>query len=326
MFEFTSPTTLDDALQLWHERARWYAGGTDLIPETRSGFEMPARLINLKQIEELRGIIESKDVRSERLDGVRIGALTTLTEIAESKIIREKYRALAQACELSASPQIRNAGTIGGNLNQNSVCAYYRGDFKCWLKGGDTCFMRDGENTHAALIGYNDCVHAHPSDPAAALVALDAKIFVRGRAGSREIAAADFFRAPTAENKRLNALQADEIITIIHLPIAAHSRSAFLKAMDRAAFTHAIVSAAVRLDFAGEIISAARIVLGGVAPAPWRETRVEEVLVGQILSEQLAARAADAALQDAKPLAHNAYKIRLARVLLKRAILAASRA
>jgi len=321
MFEFTSPTTLDDALQLWNDKARWYAGGTDLIPETRSGFEMPARLINLKQIKELRGI-------SESTDELRIGALTTLTEIADNKIIQEKYRALAQACELSASPQIRNAGTIGGNLNQNSVCAYYRGDFNCWLKGGNTCFMRDGENTHAALIGCDECVHVHPSDPAAALVALDAKIILRGRDGAREIAAAEFFRAPTAENKRMNTLEPDELISNLQLTNLPNSRSAFLKAMDRAVFTHAIVSAAVRLDFADRTakISAARIVLGGVAPAPWRETRVEEVLVGQILSEQLAARAADAALLDAKPLAHNAYKVRLARVLVKRAILDAGRA
>ncbi|MBI3537194.1 MAG: FAD binding domain-containing protein, partial [Chloroflexi bacterium] len=232
-----------------------------------------------------------------------------------------KYRALADACELSASPQIRNVGTMGGNLAQESACEYYRGDFHCWLKGGEKCFMREGENRHAAIFGYNECVHVHPSDPAIALVALDAKIFVRGKNGAREIAAAEFFQRPTADNRRLNVLGDDELITNIQLPLFPNSRSAYEKAMERATFTHALVSAAVRLDFDGEKISAARVVLGAVAPIPWREARAEEILVGKKLSDEIIAHAAEVIARDAQSLAQNAYKVRLARALVKRGLM-----
>ncbi len=317
MFEFTSPKTLDDALELWNDRARWFAGGTDLVPEMKLGLATFARLVNLKQVAEMRGIQETSD-------GLRIGALTTLTEIAESKIVREQYRALGEACDVSASPQLRNVATIGGNLNQDSRCAYYRGAFHCWLKGGDKCFMRDGDNREAALVGYDDCVHVHPSDPANALVALDAIISVRGRNGEREIAVGEFFKRPTTEDgRRLNVLGADELVVDIHLPVLENSRSAYLKAMDRATWTFALASAAVRLDLSDGKISGARVVLGGVAPVPWREHHAEEILNGESVSEELAARAAEECLRNAKPLAHNGYKVRLARALVKRAILQA---
>lgn len=312
-FEFTSPQTLDDALQLYHDRARWFAGGTDLVPEIKTGTSAPARLVNLKQIAELRGIEETGE-------GLRIGGLTTLTEIAESRPVREKCRALADACEFSASPQLRHVATIGGNLNQDSRCPYYRGGFYCWLKGGATCYMRGGESREAAIIGYHDCVHVHPSDPAAALVALDAKIGVRGKNGAREIAAEVFFRAPAGDNRRLNVLPPDEVITHLQIPISSNSRSVYLKAMDRATWTFALVSAAARLDFTDGKISDARVVIGGIAPVPWRAREVEILLQDQVLNADLAARAAEQAIQDAEPLAHNAYKIRLARALVKRAI------
>ncbi len=312
-FEFTSPQTLDDALQLYHEKARWFAGGIDLVPEIKTGMAVPARLVNLKQIAELRGIAKTDS-------DLRIGALTTLTEIAESRVVREKYRALADACEFSASPQLRNVATIGGNLNQDSRCPYYRAGFHCWLKGGATCYMRGGENREAAIIGYHECVHVHPSDPAAALVALDAKIGVRGKNGAREIAAEEFFRAPTSDNRRLNVLPPDEVITHLQIPISVNSRSVYLKAMDRATWTFALASAAVRLAFTDGKISDARVVIGGIAPVPWRARAAETILQSQALDADLAARAAEQAVQDAEPLAHNAYKIRLARALVKRAI------
>ena len=313
-FEFTSPSTIDDAMQLWNERAQWYAGGTDLVPEMKMGLATPARLVNLKQISEMRGITRASE-------GLRIGALSTLTEIAENMFVRERYPALAQACELSASPQLRNVATIGGNLNQDSRCAYFRGAFPCWLKGGTTCYARGGENREAAIVGYGECVHVHPSDPANALVALDAKIIVRGENGMREIAAGEFIKPPTAYNKRLNFLEPNELIVNYQLPLSNNSRSAFLKAMDRATWTFAMASAAVRLEFANGKISDARIVVGGVAPFPWREHEAEGVLRGHSLSEEVAARAAGLCLRDAQPLAHNGYKVRLARALVKRAIM-----
>ena len=312
-FEFTSPQTLDDALKLWHADARWFAGGTDLVPEIKTELARHKRVVNLKTIAELRGI-------SETHDGVSIGALVTLTEIEESRLLRERYRALTEACSFAATPQLRNVATIGGNMAQDSRCEYYRGAFHCWLKGGDVCYMREGENREAAIIGYDDCVHVHPSDPAVALAALDAKISVRGKDGAREISAADFFHAPANGDRRLNVLEPGDLITHLQLPNLANSRSAFLKMMDRAAFAFALVSAAVRLDFDGSKVSGARIVLGGVAPVPWGGDSAAEKVFGQEWSVDLAAQAAELVLPDAKPLAHNAYKIRLARALVKRCI------
>jgi xanthine dehydrogenase YagS FAD-binding subunit len=313
-FEFTSPRTLDEALRLWQPDARWFAGGTDLVPEIKSELTAPTRLINLKTIPDLNGIAET-----ER--GLRLGGLATLTELGAHPGIRQHYPALAESCRLAASPQLRNIATIGGNLNQDSRCAYYRGEFNCWLKGGAVCYMREGENREAAIFGYHDCVHVHPSDPANALIAFDATLTLRSANGSRELSVGDFFRAPAGDNRRLNDRRPDEIITEILLPKFSNSRSVYLKEMDRAAWGFALVSVAVRLDFDGEKISDARIVLGGVAPTPWRVPDAERLLVGQTLSPDLAARAAEAAIQNAQPLAHNAYKIRLAKALVKRAIL-----
>ena len=198
-FEFTSPKTLDEALALWLDKARWFAGGTDLVGETKAGLAQPSRLINLKPIAELRGIHETEH-------DFRIGALTTLADLAGNRFVLTHFPALAQACDLSASPQLRNVATIGGNLAQDSRCQYYRGAFKCWLKGGEKCFMRDGENREAAVVGYHECVHVHPSDPIMALVALDAKVIVRTEDGQREIPAADLARAPGGNDRRMNAL------------------------------------------------------------------------------------------------------------------------
>lgn len=314
-FEFTSPDTIEQALQLHGDGAQWFAGGTDLVPEFKEGLTNPTRLVNLKRLRELRGV-ESRE------DGLYVGALVTLTDLVENPRMQTEYTALAQACELSASPQIRNVGTIGGNLCQNSRCPYYRGDFRCFLKGGERCFMRDGENSHAAIIGYHDCVHVHPSDPANALVAFDADILARGPAGERAIRAGEFFHAPQGDDRRMNILAADEFISAIRLPpLGAPTRSVYLKAMDRAQWTFAIVSAAVRLDFEGDQVRDARVVLGGVAPVPWRDTRVENRLRGARLDGALAAEAAAQVLAEAKPLAQNAYKVRLARALVKRALL-----
>lgn len=319
-FDVAFPETFDDAISVNENGARWFAGGTDLIPEIKNDLAAPTRLVNLKRIDALRGIRETSD-------GVRIGALTTLSEIAEHNILREKYRALAQACELAASPQIRNMATIGGNLNQDSRCAYYRSGFDCFLRGGDKCFMRDGENREAAVIGYHDCVHVHPSDPANALLAFDAQIAARGREGERVIAAQEFFRAPDAQDRRMNVLGADEMITAIVLPrVGKDTRSAYVKAMDRATWAFALVSVAVRVETRERIASDSRrleivrVVLGGVAPIPYREFRVEEKLLGAEWNENLVTQGEFEVLEDAQPLAHNAYKIRLARAMVKRAV------
>ncbi len=319
-FDIAFPQTFDEAISANENGARWFAGGTDLIPLLKSDFVHTTRLVNLKRVDELRGVVETND-------SVRIGALTTLAELAGHELIRAKYRALAQACDLAASPQIRNMGTLGGNLNQASRCPYYRNNFPCYLHGGDKCFMRDGENREAAVIGYHDCVHVHPSDPANALVALDAQIVVRGREGERTIAAQEFFRAPDANDTRMNVLNADEMITEIILPNdSENTRSVYVKAMDRAVWTFALASVAVKLEIrersAGDStrLETACVVFGGVAPIPYRELRVEKMLSGKEWNKDLVTQGKFAVLQDAEPLAHNAYKIRLARGLLKRAL------
>lgn len=313
-FELAFPETIETALAAHENGARWLAGGTDLIPEIKMGLAMPARLVNLKHVAGLRGVQETDD-------GIRIGALTTLTEIAEHPLLREKYRALAQACDVSASPQIRNVGTIGGNLNQSSRCAYYRNDFPCYLRGGDKCFARDGEHRESAVIGYGDCVHVHPSDPANALVAFDARILAQSGAGERVITAQDFFRAPDANDTRMNVLARDEIITAIVLPrVSENTRSTYLKAMDRAAWTFALVSVVLRLEIGDSRLKKVRVVFGGVAPVPWREFRIAETLSGKRADVDLVTQGIENVLADAQPLEHNRYKVRLARGLLKRAL------
>lgn len=313
-FELVFPETIDAALAANENGARWFAGGTDLIAEIKMGLAMPARLVNLKRIAELRGIQATED-------GVRIGALTTLTEIAEHPRLRERYRAFAQACDVSASPQIRNVGTIGGNLNQSSRCAYYRNGFACYLNGGAKCFARDGENRESAVTGYKDCVHVHPSDPANALVAFDAQIVVQSKVGERVIAAQDFFRAPDANDTRMNVLARDEIITAIVLPrVTENTRSVYVKAMDRAAWTFALASVAVILEMADMKIENARIVFGGVAPFPWSEFRIAKTLSGKTLDVNVVTQEFEGVVEDARPLAQNRYKVRLARGLLKRAL------
>lgn len=313
-FELAFPQTLEQAISANEQNARWFAGGTDLIPEIKSELTAPTRLVNLKQVAELRGIVETAQ-------GLRIGALTTLAEIADHPLIRVKYRALAQACELSASPQIRNVATLGGNLNQDSRCAYFRSGFDCVLRGGDTCFMRAGENRDAAVIGYHDCVHVHPSDPANALVAFDARIILRGRAGERVVAAHEFFRAPDAVDTRMNVLQDGEMIAALELPsVSDTTHSAFLKAMDRAVWTFALASACVRLEIRDSRIKSAWVVIGGVAPTPWREFRIEEKLSGAEWNENLVTQVDWDVLDGAQPLSQNSYKIRLARALVKRAL------
>lgn len=319
-FELAFPETVDQAVSAHSDSAHWFAGGTDLIPEMNADLVYPPqpdghmRLVNLKRVNSLAGIEETSE-------GVRIGALTTLAELADHELIRKNYRALAQACELAASPQIRNMATVGGNLCQESRCPYYRNGFECYRRGGDVCFMREGENREAAVIGYRDCVHVHPSDPANALVVFDAQVVLQSSRGVRRVAAQEFFRAPDAQDRRMNVLSNDELITEIMLPpVAENTRSAYRKAMDRAVWAFALASAAVKIEMREQGIENARVVLGGVAPTPWRELRIEQKLSGAEWNADSDAGLVLDALDEAQPLAHNRYKVRLARAMLKRAL------
>jgi xanthine dehydrogenase YagS FAD-binding subunit len=268
----------------------------------------------------LKGIGGLDQVKADK-DGVAIGGQTTLDAISRHDLLRQRYTVLAEAAQDVATPQIRNVATIAGNVCQRPWCWYYRNGFKCFKAGGNTCYSANGENEFHAIFGGGPSYIVHPSDTAVALVALDATFTLTAASGRRLVKAADFFTLPTANASRENVLADDELLESIALPAArATVRSAYHKVMDREAWTHAVVSAAVVLDMNGPVCRSARIVLGGVAPIPWRLPEVERLLAGQRITPQLAAKAGDAAVSGARPLAKNAYKVPLTRNLVTRTL------
>lgn len=320
-FSYDAPTTLDAAITLLDQApdgaARPLAGGTDLLTLIKGSIAEPERLVNLKRIPDLpRGI-------SETGDGLRIGTLTTLSEIEDDPAIRERYAAVAEAAGLAATPQLRNMATIGGNLLQRPRCWYFRNALvPCWLKGGDDCPAREGENQLHALFGGGPCYAVHPSDPASALVALGAELELRGPRGDRTLLVSELFALPEDERRTENVLADDELILALRLPaLPTGTRSTYLKAMDRKVWAFALVGVAAALRFdEGRRIADARLVLSGVAPIPWRAAAAEQLLVGAEPDAGLWDRVADAALEGAEPLAHNGYKLPLARALIRRAL------
>ena len=266
------------------------------------------------------GSIKSLD-RVTVKNGVTIGGSTTLDALATNAAIRRDYRVLAEAAESVATPQIRNVATIAGNVCQRPWCWYYRNGFKCLKNGGTTCYSISGENEFHAIFGGGPSYIVHPSDTASALVALDATFRIVGPAGERRVAAADFFTLPTVDASRENVLKNDEVLAEIVVPARpAGTRSTYHKILDREAWTHAVVSAAVVLDMNKDVCRTARIVLGGVAPIPWRLPEVEKLLAGQRITPELAAAAGEAAVAGAKPLAKNAYKVPLTRNMVRRTL------
>lgn len=319
-FEYSSAASVDAALDILSQTnngaIRPLAGGTDLLTLMKADIVTPDQLVDIKRATGMT------DGIAETGDGLRIGALTSLTELETNPLVRERYPALAEAAAIAATPQLRNMATIGGNLLQRPRCWYYRNPlFHCWLKGGDTCHARDGQNRLHALFGDSPCVAAHPSDPAIALLALDASVTVRGASGERQVALADFFALPTDDRRVETTLQPGELIMDIRLP-ATTMRSTYLKAMDRKVWAFALVSVAAAIQVEDGKISAACIVLGGVAPIPWRIPAAEQALVGSVPDAATFDRAAEAALTDAQPLEHNGYKVPLAQSLIRQALTA----
>ncbi len=317
-FEYTSAPTLDaalDILSLTNNGAiRPLAGGTDLLTLMKADIITPDHLVDIKRASGLTSGIE------ETADGVRIGALTTLTELETNPLIRERYTALSAAAAIAATPQLRNMATIGGNLLQRPRCWYYRNPlFHCWLKGGDTCHACDGQNRQHSIFGDSPCVATHPSDPATALLALDASVTVRGASGERQIALSDFFTLPTDDHRVETTLQPGELILSIDLP-ATVSCSTFVKAMDRKTWAFALVSVAASVVVTDGKIAEARVVLGGVAPIPWRVEAGEQALIGSTLDASTFDRAVEAAIAEARPLEHNGYKVPLAKSLVRQAL------
>lgn len=295
---------------------RSLAGGTDLLTLMKSDIVAPDTLVDLKRIAELDDRIESS------ADGMTIGALTTLSQLASHSEIKADYTALAHSAGLAATPQLRNMATIGGNVLQRPRCWYFRDpNISCWLKGGDDCPARDGENSHHSIFQESPCVAVHPSDSAAALIALDASVRIRGAAGERAMPIGAFFTLPTDEHRRETVLQSDEIILGFTLPVpAAGTKSVYLKAMDRKAWAFALVGVAASLTVDDGRITRARVVLGGVEPIPRRLVAVEELLHGSAPSEDLFTRMGALAVVDAQPLRQSGYKVDLARTMVTRAL------
>lgn len=299
--------------------AKLLAGGTDLLPLMKDGLAAPARLINLKPARALRALRFAAD------GALRIGALATLADIERSAELAERLPILPQAVRDAATPQLRVMATVGGNLLQRNRCWYFRGPHHCWLKGGDTCFARAGENKYAAIFDQGPCVAVHPSDLAPALIALDAEVEIVGPAGARRLAVADLLAPPAADERREYRLGAEELLVAIHVPAQPkRARGVYLKAMDRQAWAFALVSAAAQMTLRAGRVERARLVLGGVANVPWRVPAAEAALVGQPFTPELASQAADLAVAGAAPLAHNGYKVAMARELARRALLAAA--
>ncbi|MFN3653112.1 MAG: FAD binding domain-containing protein [Armatimonadota bacterium] len=301
------------------DRAKILAGGVDLVSELKDRLIEPETVVNIKQIPGL-------DVLRSDAKGLTLGALVTLTAIEKHPAIRKSYAALAESAESVASPQIRNVGTLGGNLCQRPRCWYYRDEtIICIKKGGARCFAADDEadNKFNAILGGGPSYIVHPSDCATALVALDAQVRYRDRAGKIQTVSADeFFLLPNENPRWENILKQGEIVTEVFVPApAAGTRSTYIKFKEKDSMDWAVSAVAVRArtDASG-IIKDARVVLGGVAPKPWRSEAAEAALRGKKFSKAVANQAAEAALQGARPLSQNAYKVPLTKVLVRRAV------
>lgn len=293
------------------------AGGTDLLGELKEGTATPSVVLDLAGAAALSGIRKGPD-------GVVIGALTTVADLAADKDVERDYAVLHQAALSVASPQLRNRATVGGNLCQRPRCWYYRDAATvCSKKGGGKCFAENGRNSRHAIFGGGICWAVHPSDLAPALMVLDAMVVLASAKGERTVPVADFFTSPIVNVKRENVLAPDEILKEVRIPARkANDRSAYVKFIERGAWDFAVVSAAVKTTMNGSSMGAARIVCGGVGTKPWRLNAAEDALKGARPDEAAGQKAAARSLADARPLAENGYKIDLLRVIVGRAVAA----
>jgi xanthine dehydrogenase YagS FAD-binding subunit len=292
------------------------AGGMDLIAMMKDYVAEPERLVNVKNLD--RTIAKTAD------GGLRIGSAVTLAELAASADATALYPALVQAAGEVGTPQIRNMGTVGGNLNQRPRCWYFRNEeFACLKKGGSRCFAVDGENQYHAIFGDGPCHIVHPSSLAVPAVALGARFRVVGPAGEREIPAGDYYQMPDRNLFGETVLAPNEILTHVLLPAPAAARSATYEVRYRQSHDWPLATASVVLLMNGQTVRSARIVMGSVAPIPWRSTAAEAALAGKPLTPAAAMAAADAAVAGAKPMSLNGYKVQIARTAVKRAIMKA---
>jgi len=318
-FELFQPSSVADAQELLEQHGpdAWVlAGGLDSFDWLKDRIRKPKAVVDLSGIEELHGIRTTSD-------GIEIGAMTTLTEVVNHPLIKEKYDLLAQAAELVASPQIRNQGTIGGNVSQDARCWYYRDGWPCYRAGGNICYADTpvGRNREHAILHAERCVAVNPSDTAPALIALDASFVMRTRKGERAVNAEDYFIGPDIDITRLHILQPGDLLTSIRIPSTwAGAHFYFEKVRDRNVWDFALLNVASAMVTSGENIERIRIAVNGAAARPLRLKAVETAVNGQPRSDATGEMAGKLAVQGAIPLQFNAYKIPLMRNLVKRAI------
>lgn len=316
-FEYFAPQQLADVIRTLSSgggTAQICAGGTDILGRLKDGVDSPDKLVCLNTLPEMRYIHESND-------GVRIGALASLSAIEEHPLIRKSFPLLVQALYVTAAPQIRNQATLGGSICQRPRCWYLRGPFDCLRKGGAKCFAVDGENKYHAILGGHLCYIVHPSDSATALVALNASAKIQGSKGEKTVPLDKFFVGPEVNILKENILEDDEILTEIFIPMpSAGARGSFSKSRERQSYDFALASAAVQCTLKSGVCAEVRVVLGGVAPIPWRSSEAEDEVRGKRLDQKTIDRAAAAAVQKAKPMAQNAYKVDLTRQLVSKSL------
>ena len=318
-FELFQPASIDDAVRLIDKYRDDYwvlAGGLDSMDWLKDRLRRPRYVIDLTQINELVGIKDSGG-------GLEIGAMTPLTQVVHHPVVREKYSILMDAAEHVASPQIRNQGTIGGNVSQDTRCWYYRGGWTCYRAGGNICYADTPTaiNREHAILDADRCVAVSPSDTAPALVALDAQMVIRSSRGERVVAAEQYFVGPGIDITRMTTLQPGELLTSIRIPATwAGAQFYFEKVRDRQVWDFPLVNVASAIKFSNGKVDAARIVVGAVAATPKRLANVEAAIVGKARDEATADMAGRMAVEGAVTLRYNGYKVPLMRNLVKRAI------
>ena len=318
-FQLIQPSSLEEAVEAadaYGDEAWIIAGGMDSFDWLKDRTKRTGVVIELSQVEALRGIRETGG-------GLEIGAMTTLTDVAEHPAVIERFEVLAKAAGLVASPQIRHQGTIGGNVSQDTRCTYYRDGWACYRAGGNTCYANTpmAVNREHAILQASRCVAVSPSDTAPALIALDAQMVIRRGARERVVDAADYFVGPNVDITRMTVLRPGDLLTAIRIPATwAGARFYFEKVRDREVWDFPLVNVASAIRESDGRIDEARVVVGAVAARPLRLRAVEKALAGQQLNEETAAAAGELAVQDAQPLRYNAYKVPLMRNLVRRAV------
>jgi xanthine dehydrogenase YagS FAD-binding subunit len=319
VFELFQPSSVPDALRLldnYGSNAWVFAGGLDSFDWLKDRIKRPQYVVDLGGVEELKGIREAGG-------GLEIGAMTTLTEVVKHPLVREKYAILMDAAEHVASPQIRNQGTIGGNVSQDTRCWYYRGGWTCYRAGGNICYADTPTaiNREHAIFDADRCVAVNPSDTAPALIALDAQMVIRGPKGERVVNAEDYFVGPGVDITRMNVLALNELLVAIRIPATmAGAQFYFEKVRDRQVWDFPLVNVASAIKPNGGNIGEVRLVVNAVAARPWRLKNVEAFVAGKPRTEETAKAAGQMAVEGAVTLRHNGYKVPLMRNLVARAL------